>query len=337
LPAAGDGPALTGVTPGDGIYTPLGNVALYQLISRDVQEIGQLTNAVNEGRPLPGEEILGLYERAKNARVGTASRPIRAFARAEARGREFPEAAQFYGKSTFLDDTVNEAIQGTESAANLSPAQRRQVIQKGMQRILAYWMRQGLLATEPRIRDGLLDPAVGAPHNVDEVWALYMGAPQGAIFPIGLSATAVAREQNFRRDGTVDRPLRMALQRAQQAAVAGNLAEFQSARREVEGRLNAIFYLAAANYLNESLKAAQAGNAANATVVQAEGLSYYQTIQPTVAGVDAEGDRMVVSYFQAAPTSLTAASRDQALAAMNRALDALGLQAADQVTPASYQ
>ena len=71
-----------------------------------------------------------------------------------------------------------------------------------------------------RLRDGNTGPT-GAPQNVDEAWAIYMGTPQGTGFPSSLSATAVSREMNFKREGTVDRPLREALQRAQQAAAAG--------------------------------------------------------------------------------------------------------------------
>jgi hypothetical protein len=326
----------SGTTPGETYYTPVSNVGLYQLLSQDFQEISQLTNAVNEGRPLPSAEILAIYQSAKHARIGSTSRQLRTFARAEARQREFPDAARVHGSPTFLDDPVFQAIQGTGSAASYTPGQRRQAIQKGVQRIMAYWMQQELMIAEMRLRDGNTGPT-GAPQNVDEAWAIYMGTPQGTGFPSSLSATAVSREMNFRRGGTIDRPLREALQRAQRAASTGDMAEFQMARRDAESRLSAVFYLASARYLHEALQTAQAGNLDAAAVQQVEGLSFYMTIQPKVATADPAADQAIVAYYQAAPSTLTQAGRDEALAALNRAANALGLQQRDLLSPSDYQ
>jgi hypothetical protein len=261
---------------------------------------------------------------------------LRTFARADARQREFPEAARFYNSPTFLDDPVYDAIMGTGSAASYTPAQRRQAIQKGVQRIMAYWVLQELITAEMRVRDGNLDPSTGAPHNVDEAWAIYIGPPQGTGFPLSLSATAISRETNFRRQGTIDRPLREGLQRAQRAAAAGNLADFQAARRDVESRLNAVFYLASARYLNEALSVAQRGNAANAAASQIEGISFYMTIQPKIAAADPAADQAIVAYYRSDPTTLTQARRDETLAALNRTIEALGLRPEDRITPADY-
>jgi hypothetical protein len=290
---------------------------------------------VNEGKPLPSGEILAVYQNARYARVGATARQLRTFARAEARQREFPDAARFYGGATFLDTPVFDAIQGSGSAAGYTPAQRRQAIQQGIQRILAYWVQQELMTAEMRLRDGNTGPT-GAPQNVDEAWAIYMGMPQGTGFPASLSGTAVSRETNFRRPGAVDRPLRQALQRAQKAAAAGNMADFQAARREAESRLNAVFYLSTARYLHESLQSAQGSNRDAAPAQQVEGLSFYQTIQPKVAAADAAADQTVVAYFRAEPAALTAARRNEALTALNRAASALGLQQRDLVSPSNF-
>ena len=329
------GVSASGVTPGELYYTPVSNVAVYQLLSQDIQEIGRLTNAVNEGKPLPSAEVLAIYQNAKHARVGATSRQLRTFARAEARQREFPDAAKASGSPTFLDDPVFEAIQGTGSATSYTPGQRRQVIQQGLQRIMAYWMLQELMTAEMRLRDGNTGPT-GAPQNIDEAWAIYMGMPEGTGFPYSISATAASRESDFKREGTVDRPLREALQRAQRAAAAGDMAGFQGARREAESRLNAAFYLSTARSLNEALRTARGNNSDAAPVQQVEGLTFYSTIQPKVATADAGADEAVVAYFRAAPAALTAARRNEVLAALNRAASALGLQQRDLVTPASF-
>ena len=41
-------------------------------------------------------------------------------------------------------------------------------------------MQQELLTAEMRLRDGNTGPT-GAPQNVDEAWAIYMGVPEGTV------------------------------------------------------------------------------------------------------------------------------------------------------------
>ncbi|MPZ13734.1 MAG: hypothetical protein GEU73_04810 [Chloroflexi bacterium] len=331
-PAVVDGPVPTPVpTPAppsrpDGIFTPNTNREIYQRISCDYQEIVTLTNQVNEGKPLPVADILRIYEEAKVARVGDSARILRDFARADARVEEFPDSVAFYDSPSFLDDPVIDAINGTGSAAGYSPAQRAQVIQKGVLRIIYHWSARYVARGGAQLNPGL----------VDEAWAVYMGYEVNGKYPASLSATAVAREGNFNRPGSIDTPLREALSRAQKAATDKDASAYEDAANDVYSRFNAIFYLSTARYLNESVRSAQAGSADRAAAQQIEGLSFYRSIQPTVATADSAADSTIVSYFTAAPGSLTVQRRDDALAALNRAFEALLLQPSDRVTPASF-
>jgi hypothetical protein len=332
-PAAAAGPATTpGASPAvvpskpDGIYSPTTNREIYQLIASDYQEIVALTNQGNEGKPLPTNDILDIYEHSRLARVGTSMRILRDFARDPARAEEYPDAAQFYASPTFLDDPVIAAITGTGSAAQYSPAQRRQAIQKGIIRIIYHWSRRYMAQARGSLNPGL----------VDEAWAIYMGKEVDGKYPNSLSGVAVSREGNFNRPGSVDVPLREAMRRAQQAAQNKDAAAYEEAERDVYSRYHAIFYLSTVRYLNEALKTVQAGNAASAAVQQMEGLSYYHSIQPTVAEADAEADRAIVAFYTAPPASLTMQLRDTTLAALNRAASALLLKPEDLVTPASF-
>jgi hypothetical protein len=228
----------------DGIYTPTTNREIYQLIASDYQEIVALTNAVNDGKPLPSDDILKVYEESKQARLGTQTRPLRTFAREEARATEFPDAARFFGSNTFLDDPVMEAISGSGSARDYSPAQRRQAIQKGVLNIVHHWSRRYVLQAA-----GTLNPG-----QVDEAWAIYVGKLVDGKYPNSLAATALSRETNFNRPNSLDAPLRRALSRAQQAANGKDQAGYDAAARDVYSRFNAIFYLSSARYLNEAVK-----------------------------------------------------------------------------------
>jgi hypothetical protein len=324
-------------TRGDDVYTPVSNVDLEQAISRDVAEIDQLMNAVSQGRPLPSTEILAIYEHGKHARIGEQGRSLRGFATSPSRAREFPEDAGFYGSESFLDDLVAAAITGTGGSAPLSPEQRRQAIQKGLLRILRYWSLQGLATAAPDLRAGMVDPVSGAPRGVDAAWAIYVGPEVGRQYPYSLAAAARSLEENFGRSGTIDQPLRAALARAQQAAMQSNRIEFANARKAALSRMNAIFYLETARDLTEMARAAQAGDLNGASNVQVAGYSAYLAIEPIVAVADPDADRAIVAIFRTEPASLTMASRDEALGALNRVAAALGLEVADLLSPADFR
>lgn len=327
----------SGTTKGDGVLTPGSNVNIYQLISYDVAEITQLTNAVIDGRPLPTADILAVYEQGRAARIGQNTRPLRAFATAPARATEFAEDAGFYKNNTFLDEPVISAIVGTGPAAKYTAAQRRQAVQKGVLRILRYYVVHEMAAAEAKLKDGNTDPVSGAPHNVEEAWAIYVGAEVGGKYPHSLANTALSREANYGRTGQIDQPLREAFARAQQAAAAGDTSAFNQAQADVQSRLNALFYVGAARYLHETVKSVQASKPLDAAVQIVEGYSFYQTVQPQVARADAEADRILTAFYQSDPSTLTAASRDRALEAFNRTAPALGLKSSDLLTAADLK
>jgi hypothetical protein len=310
----------------DGIYSPFTNRDIYQRISGDFQEISRLTNQVLEGRPLPAGEILTVYEEARVARVGEEARQLRGFARDPARVQDFPESAAFYGSATFLDDPVIDAIVGIRSAEGYTPGQRREAIQKGIQRILYHWAARYVLVGAERLNPGV----------IDEAWAIYMGQPMDGSYPNSLAATARSREQNFNRLGSIDAPLRQALSDAHQAAGKGDAAAYAEAARRVYSRFNAIFYLGAARYMNEPLRSVDRGDADAAAVQLAEGYAFYRSIQPTVGTGDPEADATIVAYFLSDPLTLSTQRRNDALAALNRAFKALLLEPGDMVTPATF-
>ena len=330
-------------TKGDGVYTPGSNVDIYQLVSLDLAEIASLTNQVNEGKPMPVEEIKTIYEQAKHAKIGDSAKPLKGFAAGADRAKEFPEDAAFYGSPTFLDDWVSVAINGTAGTAGTGPiasysdVERRQAIQKGNQRIIRYWVVRYWLQAETKLKAGDVAADTGAPHSLDEGWAMYVGAENDGKYPYSISATALSREGNFGREGTVDAPLREAFERGRRAALNNDVAGFEQAKTTAFSRLNALFYLASARYLNTSLEKAQASDIDGALIQLAEGYAFYLSIQPQVAKADPEADQTIVRYYTSSPSALTAEKRDVALAALNKAAGTLLLKPADLLTPADYK
>ena len=312
----------TGPTKSDGIYTPTTNREIYQKIATDYQEISALTDLVKTGHALPVGEIMLLYEAGMHTLIGNSSRTLRGFARDPRRSEEFPDAAAFYESATFLDSPISNAIRQRGEAAEYTPAQRRQAIQKGLLRVIYHWAKRYMILAGERFSPGL----------VDEAWAVYVGEEVDGEYPNSLAATARKREANFGREGQIEIPLREAMVRAQQAAGAQDQAAYDAAARDVYSRFNAIFYLGAVRYMNEGFKHAEAGNSDSAGTALVEGLAFYQSIQPEVAKANAAANETIVVYYQTAPSDLTEAQRDAALAALNGTASALLLTSDDLVS-----
>ena len=74
----------------------------------------------------------------------------------------------------------------------------------------------------------------------------------------------------------------------------------------------------------------------NAQVAIAEGLAFYQSIQPQVAKADPAADQAVVTYYKSDPSRLSVALRDSTLAALSRTVSALLLKQSDLVTAVNF-
>ena len=260
-----------------------------------------------------------MYEAGKHTRIGNQSRTLRSFAINPRRASDFPDAAEFYGSSSFLESPVNNAIRKRGEAEDYTDAQRRQAIQKGVLRILYHWAKFYMIIGGQQMRSGL----------IDEAWAVYVGEEVDGEYPNSLSALARAREGNFGREGTIDIPLREAMERARQAADAGDETAFDAAARDVYSRFNAIFYLATVRYIGISLTDVEEGT--DPGTHQVEALAFYQSIQPEVAKADPSADETIIAYVTADATDITTESRDEALAALNRTASALLLTEDDLI------
>ena len=214
------------------------------------------------------------------------------------------------------------AIRGRGEAENYTDAQKRQAIAKGALRILYHWAKFYMILGQDRSSSRL----------IDEAWAVYVGEEVNGAYPNSVAAVAQAREGNFGRPGTIDVPLRQAMDRARQAADDGDAAALEVATQEVFSRFNAIFYLSTVRYIGRVYDDAQAGNRDALGTHQVEALAFYQSIQPDVAMADPNADETIMAYLTAEPSHVTAVSRDEALAALNGVASALLLEQSDLVT-----
>ena len=315
-------PETEGPTASDGYYTPTTNREIYQKISTDYQEIAKLTNVIRDGQPFPAAEIWLLYEAGSHTRLGPQSRTLRSFAIGSSPATYFPDSAEFYGSDTFLDDPIENVIRSRREAENYTDAQKRQAVNKGMLRILYHWSKFYMIIGQDRMSSRL----------IDEAWAVYVGEEVDGAYPNSLAALAQAREGNFGRQGTIDIPLREAMDRARQAADDGDAAALETATNEVFSRFNAMFYLATVRYIGRVADDAAAGDRDALGTHQVEALAFYQSIQPDVAKADPAADEAIMAYLTADGSEISAASRDRVLAALNGTASDLMLDQSDLVT-----
>ena len=311
-----------GPTVSDGYYTATTNREIYQKISTDYQEIVKLTNQVKEDKPLPAAEVWLMYEAGSHTRMSNSSRTLRSFATGTAPSTYFPDSAEFYESASFLDSPISNAIRGRREAENYTDAQKRQAIQKGALRVLYHWTKFYMIIGQDRSSSRL----------IDEAWAIYVGEKVNGVYPNSLAAVAQAREGNFGRQGTIDIPLRQAMDRARQAADDMDADALETATQEVFSRFNAIFYLSTVRYIGRMYDDAQAGDRDALGIHRVEALAFYQSIQPEVAKADPSADETIVAFLAAEPSAITVASRDGALAALNGVASGLLLTQGDLVT-----
>ena len=262
-----------------------------------------------------------LYEAGIHTRLGPQSRTLRSFAAGTTPASYFPDSAEFYGSDRFLDSPISNAIRQRGEAENYTDAQRRQAINKGVLRILYHWAKFYMIIGQERMSSRL----------IDEAWAVYVGEEVDGAYPNSLAAVAQGREGNFGRQGSIDIPLRQAMDRARQAADDGNAAALDVATKEVYSRLNAIFYLSTVRYIGRVLDDAQAGNHDALGTHQVEALAFYQSIQPDVAKADPVADAEIMAYLTAQPGQISEQFRDRILQVLNRNASALLLTQDDLV------
>ncbi|OGS01315.1 MAG: hypothetical protein A2V88_15850 [Elusimicrobia bacterium RBG_16_66_12] len=321
----------------DEIYTPVSDVDAHLALALDVRDIAALLKA----SPVDYTAIGQIYSEGKNSQRSDGTfRTLKGFATDPGRAEQLADAAALYGSPTFLDDEISAVLNGTGIAAGWTDGQREQAVNKGILRILYYWVLDEMGSAKADLAAGEVDPADGAPHAWDEAWAFYVGAAdEGGARPYALAATALKREADYKKEGLINEPLRQALADGLEAIEEGDAAALDEAEKRVMSRLNAIFYIATARYFNNAYAAAAKGDTSATAVALVEGLSFYRTIQPIVAVADPEADEIISAFYQrGADGPITVEERDAALAALNeRAVtNEMGLQVTDMLTPASY-
>ena len=305
----------------------MSNVVPHASITLDMGEISSLLDAAKSGEPVDWTAITSLYENGKNSvKSDGSTRSLAGYATSESVLEQFPGG-------TNLDDVVRIGLTGNWNGRSIDDLTRRQIVNKGLQAVLYGKIIQEMSAARAKVVDGNTDDASGAPHNVDEGWAFYVGAPgDDNSFPYSLSSTARKREGNFGLQGKVDAPLEQALAEVLAASKSGNLTSYDAAVEKMRGYLNTIFYLATLRYAQEVADDEDEGARSQHL---AEGWAFYQSIYPTVRSASGSAAQIVEDHFTSDPVvAVSSAAVDRVYSALNQAvvIRALGIPEDVRVT-----
>ena len=290
-------------------YTPVSNVTPHADITLDLRDVAALLQAAKTDADVDWAAITQIYENGANSATSSGGfRTLAGYATSDSVQAEFPGGAG-------LDAAVRAGLTGMWAGRSIDDPTRRQLINKGLQAILYGKVLQELTAARNKMEQGNTDDASGAPHNVDEAWAFYVGAPgDESNYPYGISATADKREANFDVVGAVNVPLQQALAAALAASRTGDLATYDAAADEVRRHLNGVFYLATARYGLIPINDEDAGSRAEHL---AEGWAFFQPIYPTVRAASSSAAAAIDAHFTADPSMPVSAD------AVNTFFDAL--------------
>lgn len=256
-------------------YTMRSDVSSYLTVSKDVCEYKAALKAATPDFAT----AKALYTAGKNSVKSDGTvRTFKALATGNNAGEPFWDAYTAYFKTpAFVDQIATQALNG--AAPFTDPLARREIAMKAVEAnlLMAYIMHE-LDEAAYKIKElketGDKD---GAPHNVDEVYALYVGG-SNECSPMALAAK---RGAAFGTCNKVNAAMIKALSAAQAAARAGNLGAFMEARSKIQSLFATVAVQATIEYAEQTEAARKAGEPT--AELQAEGYALFRTIEPLVA------------------------------------------------------
>ncbi len=254
-------------------YVPVSDVVPQQNLSLDRRDM----TTVASKSPVDWAKVKAIYEKGANSKKGDGSaRTFMGVATKKEVLAQFPNGAQVFGTADFLNANAQAVINGTGRAKGVGDSARKQLLDKALLTILYGEILEELWAAQEKVKQGNTDKAKGAPHNIDEAWAYYVGSKDGGKWN-GPAGNAEKRENNFKLTGKIDEPLQRALAAAQAASIKGDGKALDAAVVQVRGHLNAIYYLSAIRYISNMVADT---NVAERETHAAEGWGFLQAIRP---------------------------------------------------------
>lgn len=308
---------------GELLYTPATDQKLDLAIGLDLRDLRALMAPAAQGRAVDWAKVNALFtDGANQVRPDGSKRPL----------AELADEVTL-GEPGFVASVIQQGVAGTGRADGHTDNARRQVVDKGVQVLMYARGLERMAAASAAMERG---DSVAARTAVDQAWATISGARDSATTTPnnGVLATALAREEDFKFQGRVARPLEASLSAAQAATERGDQGAFTKAIEDSRGYLNTIFYLSSLRYAGLAQADARESDREGHL---AEGWGFYQALHADVAVASPDAARTIeAAYTRPADQPFPAALTADVFAALNNptVFNALGIPAEFQVKPA---
>eukprot|EP00879_Flechtneria_rotunda_P022938 GHRR01024245.1.p1 GENE.GHRR01024245.1~~GHRR01024245.1.p1 ORF type:complete len:314 (-),score=74.29 GHRR01024245.1:228-1169(-) len=213
-------------------YTFGSNVAGYLRLSTDICDI---KSAIGTSDNPNYAEARKIYIDGKNSYKSDGTiRTLRELATKSYAGEPvFDMYTEYYNTPAFLDQPISFAFAGDAPFRTI--AQRNETIVKGIESNLqVVYLLHELDETAQKIKDKKLSPVDGAPHNIDETWAIYVGErPDCSLWSVSQKR---AQEFGTMQDCSISKVnanMLAAHQDMYEASARGDNRTFEQLRQEV--------------------------------------------------------------------------------------------------------
>jgi len=314
-------------------YTFGSEVGGYLTVSKDVCEF----KAALAKSPPDYDAAKKIYQDGKNSKKSDGSmRTLRGMASDSYAGEPFfDNYTTYFGSAAFLDKFVMDALNGNPPFTKDS--QRTEAASKSVESTLqmVYLMHE-LDEAAGKIMKNDLSASKGAPHNIDETWALYVGEDKSCgLYDQGLKRAVDFGTLESCTAGKSNSQALAAHQKMYQASLAGDIPRFEAARQEmVEAFL--ITYLQStlkyAKMMDQDLAAGK-----DPSEHQAEGFAFFRTIQPLVARADNKTAKAIHDIFYPGNAITMGTTESRVRAALEPLYPELGVTKAEIGTYGNIQ
>ena len=267
----------------DNGYEYASDVSSHRLVVDDICEINELLGADT----IDFGAVKAIYVDGKNSVKSDGSvRTIGGFAAADGKKHQNDD---YYGAAGSLNSFVSSALDGTGMFEGETDSVRKQGVQKGIQnQTMIAWTVHELNSALGKATDGNLE---GAVHNWDEGWAFYHGA-SGSCGPYGTGNKRGGNYGTLGEDGETalaNELILNAMIAGRDAIIAGDIAGATEAANSVLRAVTIVYSQATMRYATKVEGDIAKGDLAKARVHQAEGLSFWRVLEPSIGAVGPAG------------------------------------------------
>ena len=165
-------------------YIPVSDIISQLNLALDIRDIGRLLAVSDAHQPVEWTAVKSIYENGCNSQNRDGSlRNLADTAMNPEVLERFPHGVEIMSDPSFLNAMVRDAIDGVGVGQGATDVIRARILSKAILAIVYGEVLEELNTARAKLRERQTGDENGAPHNVDEAWAFYVGAFDGSDLP----------------------------------------------------------------------------------------------------------------------------------------------------------